>query len=826
MTGDTTINPNASCLVMTTEILRSMLYRGSEVMREVAWVIFDEIHYMRDKERGVVWEETIILLPKAVKFVFLSATIPNAKEFALWVAKIHNQPCHVVYTDVRPTPLQHYIFPAGADGLHLVVDEKGVFRQDNFSKALAAMVPKENQKSQTKKVKSKGGSDVYKIVKMIMERNYDPVIVFCFSKKECEALALQMSKIDLSTAEEKDNIAKIFNNAIDSLSEDDKTLPQVIHILPLLKRGVGIHHSGLLPILKEVIEILFQEGLLKALFATETFSMGLNMPAKTVVFTNVRKFDGESFRWISGGEYIQMSGRAGRRGLDDRGIVIMMVDEKMDPSVAKSMVKGQSDPLNSSFHVKYNTILNLMRVEEIDPEYMLRRSFRQHQEDRELPVIEAKIKSIESDRDAIVIEGESEVEEYYQLREQQTKLRKEMQEVITQPVHALPYLHVGRLLYIVDRDIDWGWGVVVNFTEKKVLSKNISLANDKLQSQYVIDMLLVCTGTPDKLKPVEKGQKGEIQIVPTMLSCVERISTLRIYVPKDLRSKENRASVGNSLRQVMDRFPDGIPLADPIEDMKIDDAEFKKSVRKAEMVEDRIKNSSARKDKQIKEKYQLFEQKVQLDSQIKKLKRDMKGSEDVILKQDLKSMKRVLRRLGYSSSDDIIDTKGRVACEINAADELVLTELIFAGVFNDLSIEQSVALLSCFTFQEKSEGKLKLRDELSNPFRTLQETARRVAKVEQESKMAIEPEEYVQKFSPHMMEVTFSWANGSKFSEICKMTDIFEGSIIRAMRRLEELLRQLAGAAKSIGNGELEVKFTEGIAKIKRDIVFAASLYL
>jgi ATP-dependent RNA helicase DOB1 len=139
VTGDVTQNESASCLVMTTEILRSMLYRGSEVVREVAWVIFDEVHYMRDKERGVVWEETIILLSQKVKFVFLSATIPNAREFAEWIATIKRQPCHVIYTDYRPVPLQHYMFPAGGEGIFLVVDENGTFKEDNFSKALAAL---------------------------------------------------------------------------------------------------------------------------------------------------------------------------------------------------------------------------------------------------------------------------------------------------------------------------------------------------------------------------------------------------------------------------------------------------------------------------------------------------------------------------------------------------------------------------------------------------------------------------------------------------------------------------------------------------------------
>lgn len=160
MTGDVSINPDASCLVMTTEILRSMLYRGSEIVREVGWIIFDEIHYMRDKERGVVWEESIILLPDTIRFVFLSATIPNAMQFAEWICKTHNQPCHVVYTNFRPTPLQHYLFPKGGGGIYLVVDEKQNFREANFNKAMQYLKAsteenKDNKNQQAKKKKGK-----------------------------------------------------------------------------------------------------------------------------------------------------------------------------------------------------------------------------------------------------------------------------------------------------------------------------------------------------------------------------------------------------------------------------------------------------------------------------------------------------------------------------------------------------------------------------------------------------------------------------------------------------------------------------------------------
>lgn len=344
--------------------------------------------------RGVVWEETIILLPDKVRYVFLSATIPNAMQFAEWIVKMHNQPCHVVYTDFRPTPLQHYFFPVGSEGMHLIVDEKGSFREENFQKAMAMIaenkgedpsdpMAKRKGKGKDKKLNKggpmKGKSDMFKIVKMIMLKNLNPVIVFSFSKRECEANALQLIQLSFNDDSEKEMVSKVFNSAIEMLSEDDRELPQIKNILPLLRRGIGVHHSGLLPILKETIEILFQEGLIKVLFATETFSIGLNMPAKTVVFTSVRKFDGTGTRWVTPSEFIQMSGRAGRRGLDDRGIVIMMVGEEMEPAVAKEIVRGEQDRLNSAFHLGYNMILNLMRVEGISPEFMLERCFFQFQ---------------------------------------------------------------------------------------------------------------------------------------------------------------------------------------------------------------------------------------------------------------------------------------------------------------------------------------------------------------------------------------------------------------------------------------------------------------
>ena len=247
-------------------------------------------------------------------------------------------------------------------------------------------------------------------------------------------------------------VEQVFTNAVESLSEDDRRLPQIEHILPLLKRGIGMHHSGLLPILKEVIEILFQESLIKCLFATETFSMGLNMPARTVVFTAVRKFDGSAFRWISSGEYIQMSGRAGRRGLDDKGIVIQMIDEKMEPAIAKDMLRGAADPLKSTFHLGYNMLLNLYRVEDANPEKMIISSFLQFQNDVEVPDYNAQIEAKQERLQAIVVQDEEAVSDYHHAKTQINQL----QEVhpgptapALLPLHYLSWVHIPLPLPVV-----------------------------------------------------------------------------------------------------------------------------------------------------------------------------------------------------------------------------------------------------------------------------------------------------------------------------------------------------------------------------------------
>ncbi|KAL7557415.1 hypothetical protein ACA910_016631 [Epithemia clementina (nom. ined.)] len=885
MTGDITINPTATALVMTTEILRSMLYRGSELIREVAWVIYDEVHYMRDSERGVVWEESIILLPHRVRFVFLSATIPNATQFADWVAEIHHQPCHVVYTNYRPTPLQHYIYPQGGEGLHLVVDEKGKFREQNFQKAMATLQAgsvdsaiadsmlesgggKKRGRDKSGKKKASPMAGLHKIVQLIMHRNLDPVIVFSFSKKDCEKFALALNDEDFTDDVEKDLISQVYKNAIESLGEEDRGLPQVEALLPLLERGIGIHHGGLLPILKEIVEILFSEGLVKTLFATETFSIGINMPAKTVVFTNTRKWDGKDFRWVTSGEYIQMSGRAGRRGKDDRGIVIQMLDEKMEPAVCKDILYGAPDPLNSSYKISYNMLLNLMRVEDVDPEYLLRASFHQFQKERDAPALLAEAESLENQAAAVDLGNADDAElasQYYLMDRQLNLARQRIAETMRQPQYILKFLQApGRFLNISIGGESFGWGVLIACKKKNVGGSAGSagrLASQTPGSEYSLDVMLNCVdryfdektkgkdedlensallwqGTVESCRPVKEGDDPKsisMRVFHDLgLACIERISAVRIFTPQEVATPASRKKVASQVKEVQKRMPDDIPLLDPLKDLGINDDAFQTLLNRADTLAKRLASH------ELTEKYddasrqslvKAYEKKASLLEHASVLREKARTCQSIALKEDLKKMKKALKRLGHVDANGVIQTKGRTACEINTAHELVVVELIFLGVFNDLAVEQAVALLSCMTYGEAMKGDddnpaSHLKSYLANPFYKLQDAARTVARVEAACGIDVNEDEFVNQFNPEMMEAVYAWCQGAKFVEVQKLTKAYEGTTIRTLRRLEELVRQITTAAKAIGNQELEEKFTKGGELIRRDIVFCSSLYL
>jgi antiviral helicase SKI2 len=467
LTGDVQISPEASCLIMTTEILRSMLYRGADLIRDVEFVIFDEVHYVNDLERGVVWEEVIIMLPAHVTLILLSATVPNTYEFASWVGRTKQKDIYVISTPKRPVPLEHYLW---ADkGIHKIVDANKKFIEQGWKSANDVLSGRDKVKREAEPAargapnggtgrgrgNDRGGRGTNQrggqqrggggqrgrggpprashnpghmgrggraggrtsaaqdktlwvhLVQFLKKESLLPACIFVFSKKRCEENADALSNQDFCTATEKSAIHMIIEKSIARLKPEDRLLPQIVRLRDLLGRGIAVHHGGLLPIVKEVVEMLFAQTLVKVLFATETFAMGLNLPTRTVVFSGYRKHDGHSFRNLLPGEYTQMAGRAGRRGLDTVGSVIIVAPgggEAPPVTELRQMILGEPSKLRSQFRLTYNMILNLLRVEALKIEEMIKRSFSEHATQQLLPEHEKSIKLSEADLAKVIRE--------------------------------------------------------------------------------------------------------------------------------------------------------------------------------------------------------------------------------------------------------------------------------------------------------------------------------------------------------------------------------------------------------------------------------------
>ncbi len=390
LTGDIKMNPDAPCLIMTTEILRNVLYRDASKEKEkdgitdntrvslrvedIGAVVFDEVHYVNDPERGKVWEEVFILLPREVTLVLLSATIDRPQDFAGWLGDLKKSPIHLIPTSHRVVPLRHYYWNPdrpNADMIELLMED-GRFK--NYD-----VVNTKYKRHDINRIMNP-------LIERLMNDNLLPVLFFTFSRKRCEKLCKSVNGISLLDHNEEASVRNLFNFYMHPYKNIYENIPQYQEIYNLMRRGIAYHHSGLIPILKEIVEIIFGRGLIKVLFATETFAVGVNMPTKTVIFTELEKFDNSGRRYLRTDEYLQMSGRAGRRGLDKVGTVILVPAMVWpDRDILKNMMTGKSPSINSRFVPTYQFILKTMMSsqEETKTDLFLDKTYRSLQDKKE-----------------------------------------------------------------------------------------------------------------------------------------------------------------------------------------------------------------------------------------------------------------------------------------------------------------------------------------------------------------------------------------------------------------------------------------------------------
>lgn len=358
LTGDIKQNPDANIIIMTTEILRNMLFRNN-CIEDLFCVIFDEVHYINDRDRGHVWEETLIMLPKDIQIIMLSATINNPEKLGNWIASKGKQ-VDMVKTNFRPVPLSHNIFYENE--LERIMDNNNNFNYNKYVE-ISNDMNKYITKGKLRPVK-----EINSLVRYMEDRLMFPSIFFSYSRKRCEEYA-KLIDVEIISHLEVREIRDIMDKYLTGIFKDYQKLGQTQQIYKLLMKGIGFHHSGLVHPLKELQEILFSKGLIKILFATETFAVGVNMPTKCVIFTETKKYDSncDGFRNLSTAEYLQMAGRAGRRGKDKEGTVIFLpLKNMLKADEFKTMLTGSAVSIQSKLILNTKFLLKVVQTDDYD----------------------------------------------------------------------------------------------------------------------------------------------------------------------------------------------------------------------------------------------------------------------------------------------------------------------------------------------------------------------------------------------------------------------------------------------------------------------------
>ncbi len=468
LTGDNAINPHAPIVVMTTEVLRNMLYVGSSALDGLGYVVMDEVHYLGDRFRGAVWEEVIIHLPEAVRLVSLSATVSNAEEFGDWLIEVRGHTTVIVH-EQRPVPLWQHML-VGTRMFDLFADDAGSVEVDR------TLVSYVRERTRFADLEDRGGRPGRgrngpsrrpgwrpphrpDVIGRLDREGLLPAITFIFSRAGCDAAVRQCvaANLRLTTDDEREQIRQLVEARTENLSADDLDVLGYWDFLDGAQRGVAAHHAGLIPVFKEVVEELFVRGLVRAVFATETLALGINMPARTVLLERLVKFNGEAHADLTAGEYTQLTGRAGRRGIDVEGHAVVLWSPELDPTRVAGLASTRTYPLRSSFRPSYNMAVNLVgQVGRETARELLESSFAQFQADRSVVGIHRQI----TRNSKAMADFESRMQcqlgdfgEYQKLRSQLSEREKSLAKQGTSQRRAeiaqsLEALHVGDVIRI------------------------------------------------------------------------------------------------------------------------------------------------------------------------------------------------------------------------------------------------------------------------------------------------------------------------------------------------------------------------------------------
>ncbi len=820
LTGDTSINSEAPVVVMTTEVLRNMIYANSSTLTGLGFVVMDEVHYLADRFRGAVWEEVIIGLADSVQVVSLSATVSNAEEFGSWLDEVRGDVA-VVVSERRPVPLfQHVLagrrlydlfatqaptaseLPVKAEvnpELIRLAKEESKYVRDDSRRARGR-----NQRERIER--NRGGRTPASTlvprrdgaVEKLDVEGLLPAIYFIFSRQGCDQAVRQLmhSGLRLTNARERAELDDLARRHTAGLRPDDLAALDFDGFAEALRRGIAAHHAGMLPAFKECVEEGFVRGLVKIVFATETLALGINMPARSVVLEKLVKFNGETHADITPGEYTQLTGRAGRRGIDVEGHAVVLWHRSMDPRQVAGLASRRTYPLRSSFSPTYNMAVNLVgSVGRPRARVLLEQSFAQYQSDASVVGVARAVARQDARVEDLWARASCERGDF----EAYARLRAEISAVEAEAARS--------------RKADRRAETVGVLTELKPGDIVSVPAGRHAGHAVVIDPGVnpgARGGDPSPLVLTDDRQVKRLSLTdfPSPPSVLARMRVPKHFNPREAKDRRN---LGAAFRAKLD----SLTVEERRPRPAILDEEF---VARIADLRAHLKSHPCHGCPEREDHARLAEQALRLERDADALRRQAERRTNTIATR-FDKVCTVLEALGYltEGGTEVTDA-GRMLARIYSELDLVTAEAVRAGVLDELTSPELAAVVSSLTFESRGGDQARPS---RMPNRSTEIAQTMVRRIWREVSLLERDQRLEQGRDPDIgfAEATFAWASGESLGDILMTSGLTAGDFVRSMRMVIDLLGQLADA---VGPGPLRASCRDAIDRLRRGVVAAA----
>ncbi|MFJ6676931.1 DEAD/DEAH box helicase [Actinosynnema sp. NPDC091369] len=813
LTGDTSVNGDAPIVVMTTEVLRNMLYAGSSTLTTLAYVVMDEIHYLADRFRGPVWEEVILHLPESVRLVGLSATVSNAEEFGEWLVEVRGDTT-VVVDEHRPVPLWQHMLAGGRmldlfagegpDG-HARINPQLLRHTDDLSRFHVPWSRNRNNKDQRGRPPRGSGfkpPSRVDIVQRLDGAGLLPAIDFVFSRAGCDAAVTQCVRagLRLNSADEVEQIRGIIEEKTKDLPQGDLMVLGYWEWREALERGIASHHAGLLPAFKETVEELFVRGLVKVVFATETLALGINMPARTVVLEKLVKYNGEAHVDLTPGEYTQLTGRAGRRGIDVEGHAVVVWQPGVDPKAVGGLASTRTYPLRSSFRPGYNMAVNLVnQLGAAAAREILEQSFAQFQADRSVVGLARRI---ERNREALGGYAEAmtchlgDFAEYASLRRRVADREKALARQNTSAKRAEAAQSLERLRK--------GDVIAVPSGRRSGLA-------------VVIDPGLEPLGEARPFVVTEDRWAGRLSSADFPMP-VEVLGKMRLPKQVDTRSPKSRRDLAASLRAT------GIvaPAMRKRRSNADDDAELA-TLRRA------LRAHPCHGCEKREEHARWGERYHRLLAETEQLERKVAATTHS-LAREFDRIRGLLRERGYlhageSGPGEEVTEHGKRLTRLYSESDLLAAECLRHGVWRDLDPAELAAVVSALVYEARRDGPLEARLPPGKVSDALTATARLWAELEDDERR--HRLDRTRQPDPGFAWAVYRWARGESLEKVLSAAEengaeLGAGDFVRWCRQVIDFLDQIRDV---VGGGDpVGATARKAVDALRRGVVAMATV--